>query len=236
MHLHGHEFQVVEIDGKPLPGRCATPCWCRPAAGSWWPSTPTIRGFPGAPLPPALPSRKPGCSRRCAMSDPFAPVLSLISLTLNLASAPPTPPAPILKQTNVLSFEGTLNYYAFLPAHRTTGCPQRRHAEPTYILATDRAICTCGDEICRSGRPPKFDQVQVFRTFLAQQAAPALSRDLRRLVGKRKLSWKRLPPLAPIPRHHHAPANAALNQNYGCFRPHAIFRHCHDHSASVTPR
>src|SRR6478752_9298856 len=26
MHLHGHEFQVVEIDGNASPGRCATPC------------------------------------------------------------------------------------------------------------------------------------------------------------------------------------------------------------------
>ena len=34
MHLHGHEFQVVEIDGKRFPGQCATRCWSR-RAGGW---------------------------------------------------------------------------------------------------------------------------------------------------------------------------------------------------------
>ena len=27
MHLHGHEFQVVEIDGKRFSARCVIPCW-----------------------------------------------------------------------------------------------------------------------------------------------------------------------------------------------------------------
>ena len=27
MHLHGHSFQVTEINGRPSPGRCATPSW-----------------------------------------------------------------------------------------------------------------------------------------------------------------------------------------------------------------
>ena len=68
MHLHGHEFQVVEIDGRRLPARCATPCWCRPATGSWSHSTPTIRGF-GRSIAICSITSRPGCSRRCVTSD-----------------------------------------------------------------------------------------------------------------------------------------------------------------------
>jgi hypothetical protein len=47
------------------------------------------------------------------MSDlPFAPVVSLIGLTLGLASAANAAGLD-LKQTNVLSLEGTLNYRIF---------------------------------------------------------------------------------------------------------------------------
>jgi len=59
MHLHGHEFQVVEIDGeRALPGRGArhNPGDSRAARGR------RVRrqqsGLVGAPLPPALPPRR----------------------------------------------------------------------------------------------------------------------------------------------------------------------------------
>lgn len=31
MHLHGHSFQVTEIDGQSSRARCAMSCWCRRA-------------------------------------------------------------------------------------------------------------------------------------------------------------------------------------------------------------
>ena len=58
MHLHGHEFQVVEIDGERFPGavRDTVLVTARPAGGRG------VRrqqsGLVGAPLPPALPSRR----------------------------------------------------------------------------------------------------------------------------------------------------------------------------------
>ena len=62
MHLHGHEFQVVEIDGKRFAGQCATPCWRA------WPSGRgrlQSRGF-GALHCHLLLSQKQACSRLCA--------------------------------------------------------------------------------------------------------------------------------------------------------------------------
>ena len=64
MHLHGHEFQVVEIDGVRFYRRGA-----RHGAGSArGPGRGRLRRqqsrLVGAPLPPALPPRRRACSRR----------------------------------------------------------------------------------------------------------------------------------------------------------------------------
>ena len=44
MHLHGHEFQVVEIDGQPFSGPMGTPCWCPKAVAAGLPSMPSTPG------------------------------------------------------------------------------------------------------------------------------------------------------------------------------------------------
>jgi hypothetical protein len=65
MHLHGHEFQVVEIDGKRFPGQCATLSWSRPADAWWWPSMPITRAY-GPSTAICSTTSTPACLRRFA--------------------------------------------------------------------------------------------------------------------------------------------------------------------------
>ena len=129
------------------------------------------------------------------MSDlPFAPVLLLIGLTLGLASAA-NAACLDLKQTNVLSFEGTLNYRIFAGPPNYEDVRRGDTPEPTYILTLAESICANGDEFVDPR--DKFDQVQIFPES-SDQAAPALSRDLRRWIGKRVVV-EGASPLTPIP-------------------------------------
>lgn len=135
------------------------------------------------------------------MSDlPFAPVLSLIGLTLGLASAA-NAACLDLKQTNVLSFEGTLNYRIFAGPPNYEDVRKGDTPEPTYILTLAESICANGDEFVDPR--DKFDQVQIFPES-SDKAAPALSRDLRRWIGK-QVVVEGASPFGAHTGHHHAP-------------------------------
>jgi Domain of unknown function (DUF4431) len=135
------------------------------------------------------------------MSDlPFAPVLSLIGLTLGLASAV-NAACLDLKQTNVLSFEGTLNYRIFAGPPNYEDVRKGDTPEPTYILTLAEPICASGDEFVDPR--DKFDQVQIFPES-SDKAVPALSRDLRRWIGKRVVV-EGASPFGAHTGHHHAP-------------------------------
>src|SRR6187397_2557136 len=152
----GTNFRSSRSTANALPGRCATPCWCRPAGGSWWRSTPTIRDF-GRSTATCSTISKPGCSRRCAMSDlTSAPVLSLIGLALGLASAAD---AACLDLKQSLSLEGTLNrIFAGPPNYEDVR--KGDTPEPTYILTLAEPMCASGDEFVDPRET--FSQVQIF--------------------------------------------------------------------------
>jgi hypothetical protein len=135
------------------------------------------------------------------MSDlPFAPVVSLIGLTLGLASAANAAGLD-LKQTNVLSLEGTLNYRIFAGPPNYEDVRKGDTPEPTYILTLAEPICASGDEFVDPR--DKFSQVQIFPES-SDKAASALSRDLRRWIGKRVVV-EGASPFGAHTGHHHAP-------------------------------
>jgi len=135
------------------------------------------------------------------MSDlSFAPVLALIGLTLGLASAA-NATCLDLKQTNVLSFEGTLSYRIFAGPPNYEDVRKGDTPEPTYILTLAEPICASGDEFVDPRET--FSQVQIFPES-SDKAAPALSRDLRRWIGKRVIV-EGASPFGAHTGHHHAP-------------------------------
>jgi hypothetical protein len=149
----------------------------------------------------------------------------LIGLTFCLASEA-NAACIDLKQANNLSFEGILNYRIFAGPPNYEDVRKGDAPEPTYILTLPEPICASGDEFVDPS--DKFNEVQIFPES-SDKAAQALSRDLRRLVGKRVV----VEGTSPFGAHTGHPADAAHNQNLGCFRPHGILRHCHDDRASV---
>ena len=154
------------------------------------------------------------------MSDlPFAPVLLLIGLTLGLASAA-NAACLDLKQTNVLSFEGTLNYRMFAGPPNYEDVRKGDTPEPTYILTLAEPICASGDEFVDPRET--FSQLQIFSDS-SGKAALALSRDLRRWIGK-LVVVDGISPFGAHTGHHHAPLMlpitrisiaAAPTQSYG---------------------
>jgi hypothetical protein len=105
-----------------------------------------------------------------------------------------------LKHTNNLSLEGTLNYRIFAGPPNYEDVRKGDAPEPTYILTLPESICASGDEFVDPGN--KFDQVQIFPEA-SDKAARALSRDLRRLVGKRVVV-EGTSPFGAHTGHHHA--------------------------------
>jgi hypothetical protein len=101
----------------------------------------------------------------------------------------------------MLSFEGTLNYRIFAGPPNYQDVRKGDTPEPTYILKLAEPICVSGDEFIDPG--DKFDQVQIF-SEPSDKAAQALSRDLRRLVGKRVVV-EGTSPFGAHTGHHHAP-------------------------------
>ena len=133
------------------------------------------------------------------MSDlTSAPVLSLIGLALGLASAAD---AACLDLKQSLSLEGTLNYRNLARPPNYEDVRKGDTPEPTYILTLAEPMCASGDEF-RDPRD-KFSQVQIFPES-SDKAATALSRDLRRWIGKRVVV-EGTAPFGAHTGHHHAP-------------------------------
>ena len=84
-----------------------------------------------------------------------------------------------LKQTDTLSFEGTLNYRIFAGPPNYEDVRKGDTPEPTYILKLDDPICATGDEFVDQN--VKFDRIQIFPE--SGKAGQALWRDLRSLLG-----------------------------------------------------
>jgi Domain of unknown function (DUF4431) len=127
-------------------------------------------------------------------------ILALVCVTLCVASAA-SAACIDLKQTNVLSFEGTLSYRIFAGPPNYEDVRKGDTPEPTYILMLAQPICASGDEFVDPGG--KFNLVQIF-PGASDEAARALSKDLRRLVGKRVLV-EGTSPFGAHTGHHHAP-------------------------------
>ena len=87
-----------------------------------------------------------------------------------------------LKQTSTLSFEGTLSYSIFAGPPNYEDVRKGDSPEPTYILKLDVPICATGDEFLNPSE--RFDKIQVYPAD-SGTTGRFLSRDLRRLVGKR---------------------------------------------------
>ena len=133
------------------------------------------------------------------MSDlTSGPVLSLIGLALGLASAAD---AACLDLKQSLSLEGTLNYRIFAGPPNYEDVRKGDTPEPTYILTLAEPMCASGDEFLDPR--DKFSQVQIFPES-SDKAATALSRDLRRWIGKRVVV-EGTPPFGAHTGHHHAP-------------------------------
>jgi hypothetical protein len=86
-----------------------------------------------------------------------------------------------VKQTTT-SFEGTLSYSIFAGPPNYQDVRKGDTPEPTYILKLDAPICVTGDEFLNPN--DRFDKIQVYPAD-SGTAGRFLSRDLRRLVGKR---------------------------------------------------
>jgi hypothetical protein len=87
-----------------------------------------------------------------------------------------------LKQTSTLSFEGTLSYSIFAGPPNYEDVRKGDTPEPTYILKLDAPICATGDEFLNPN--DRFDKIQVYPAD-SGVAGRLLSRDLRRLAGRR---------------------------------------------------
>jgi hypothetical protein len=94
-----------------------------------------------------------------------------------------------------------LNYRIFAGPPNYEDVRKGDAPEPTYILTLTEPICASGDEFVDPG--DKFHQVQIFPGS-SDKATQALSRDLRRLVGKRVVV-DGASPFGAHTGHHHAP-------------------------------
>ena len=139
-------------------------------------------------------------SRRPRRGAGWLAVLLLIGLTFCLASEA-SAACIDLKQANNLSFEGILNYRIFAGPPNYEDVRKGDAPEPTYILTLPEPICASGDEFVDPS--DKFNEVQIFPES-SDKAAQALSRDLRRLVGKRVVV-EGTSPFGAHTGHHHAP-------------------------------
>ena len=107
-------------------------------------------------------------------------VLSAIGLTICI-NASANASCIDLKQTDTLSFEGTLNYRIFPGPPNYEDVRKGDTPEPTYILKLEEPICATGDEFVDQN--VKFDRIQIFPE--SGKAGQALWRDLRGLIGQR---------------------------------------------------
>ena len=106
-----------------------------------------------------------------------------------------------VRQTGKLTFEGTLTYQMFAGPPNFEDVRRGDAPEPSYVLELDDPIYATGDDSLDGNE--KIDRIQVFPEF-DSPADGELSKDLRRLVGKRVLvEGKSAFGRSTV--HHHAP-------------------------------
>jgi hypothetical protein len=140
-------------------------------------------------------------------------VLSTICLTICVESSA-NASCIDLKQKDVLSFQGTLNYRIFPGPPNYEDVRKGDTPEPTYILKLDNPICATGDEFVDQNI--KFDRIQIFPE--SDKAAQALWRDLRGFIGQRVL----VAGTGAFGRHtghHHAPLMLPIASISAAFDP-----------------
>jgi hypothetical protein len=105
-----------------------------------------------------------------------------------------------VKQSDRLSFQGTLSHKVFPGAPNFEDVRKGDAREAAYILRLDAPICAVGDDSLDAGE--SFDRIQL----LPDEARPdpTLSRTLRRLVGKPVLV-QGASAFGAHTGHHHAP-------------------------------
>ena len=106
-----------------------------------------------------------------------------------------------LKRTSSFSFEGTLSYSIFAGPPNYEDVRKGDAPEATYLLKLDASICATGDDFLKPEQ--RFDRIQVYPAD-SGVAGRFLSRDLRRLVGKRVMVEGNSA-FGAHTGHHHAP-------------------------------
>ena len=134
-----------------------------------------------------------------------------------------------LKQTDTLSFEGTLNYRIFPGPPNYEDVRKGDTPEPTYILKLEEPICATGDEFVDQN--VKFDRIQIFPE--SGKAGQALWRDLRGLIGQRVVVAG-TGAFGSHTGHHHAALMLPI-ERFSRFRSDKVSRHIHDHSSRFLP-
>jgi hypothetical protein len=105
-----------------------------------------------------------------------------------------------VKQTDRLSFQGTLSHQIFRGPPNFEDVRKGDAREAAYILALDAPACAVGDDFLNASE--SFDRIQLLPNDARPD--PALSRTLRRLVGKR-VSVQGASAFGAHTGHHHAP-------------------------------
>jgi len=105
-----------------------------------------------------------------------------------------------VKQTDRLSFQGTLSHQIFPGPLNFEDVRKGDAREPAYILTLDAPACAVGDDFLNASE--SFDRNQLLPDDARPD--PALSRTLRRLVGK-GVSVQGASAFGAHTGHHHAP-------------------------------
>jgi len=105
-----------------------------------------------------------------------------------------------VKQTDRLSFQGTLSHKIFPGPPNFEDLRKGDAREPAHILTLDAPACAVGDDFLNASE--SFDRIQLLPNDARPD--PALSRTLRRLVGKR-VSVQGASAFGAHTGHHHAP-------------------------------
>src|SRR5262245_57797383 len=115
-----------------------------------------------------------------------------------------------VKQSDRLSFQGTLSHKVFPGAPNFEDVRKGDAREPAYILKLDAPTCAVGDDSLDAGE--SFDRIQLLPNDARPD--PNLSRTLRRLVGKR-VSVQGASAFGAHTGHHHAPLLVAVKNITG---------------------
>ena len=106
-----------------------------------------------------------------------------------------------VRQSEPLSFKGTLNYRVFPGPPNYEDIKKGDQREPAYIIKLDEPICATGDEFLDSKQ--SFDRVQLLMED-SSQAGRTFWQSLRQMDGKRVLVTSKSE-FGAQTGHHHAP-------------------------------